>query len=449
MTIENNKKLLDYAKYLWLKEKKFIPFPYILLNSSILLNKCYDTIFPLLNKESLKINFFLLKNYVAKYQQHPVLRIWGDGMNIGGLNKVLSKSTEEQSGVMISKEGMRRSDKFLQLSALIMQKNLLENNMESFLFREGADEIGGIVTEGNFAIIQDIINKTNAEIHEKAQCLKIDSIPHSKYEGRYGSMFICDYAPVDKKMYQDKIIEDKVKILSKQFNNQNPECINYDDNFIYSYEQNINKLLSEYQSKIELVSYKNNDIELFKKFMVNTFGSDIKTSEMLQNDLLALENISNKFVVVLQQNNMKGVNDMYGHTKADRIHNLLTAKILMEMKALTNADGYKLCSEYASTSNKILIIFDAKNEKNANDILSQALKSTDNFIQHLGLKNLKHPHNSKKDGVFFIYHLEKLKCHFMSNREIEKYKSDLTKNLMIKEDSNFIIPFNLNRGKNK
>lgn len=50
-------------------------------------------------------------------------------------------------------------------------------------------------------------------------------------------------------MYQDKIIEDKVKILSKQFNNQNPECINYDDNFIYSYEQNINKLLSEYQSK--------------------------------------------------------------------------------------------------------------------------------------------------------------------------------------------------------
>ena len=34
MTIENNKKLLDYAKYLWLKEKKFIPFPYILLNSS-------------------------------------------------------------------------------------------------------------------------------------------------------------------------------------------------------------------------------------------------------------------------------------------------------------------------------------------------------------------------------------------------------------------------------
>lgn len=141
MTIENNKKLLDYAKYLWLKEKKFIPFPYILLNSSILLNKCYDTIFPLLNKESLKINFFLLKNYVAKYQQHPVLRIWGDGMNIGGLNKVLSKSTEEQSGVMISKEGMRRSDKFLQLSALIMQKNLLENNMESFLFREGADEI--------------------------------------------------------------------------------------------------------------------------------------------------------------------------------------------------------------------------------------------------------------------------------------------------------------------
>ena len=61
MTIENNKKLLDYAKYLWLKEKKFIPFPYILLNSSILLNKCYDTIFPLLNKESLKINFFLLK----------------------------------------------------------------------------------------------------------------------------------------------------------------------------------------------------------------------------------------------------------------------------------------------------------------------------------------------------------------------------------------------------
>ena len=185
MTIENNKKLLDYAKYLWLKEKKFIPFPYILLNSSILLNKCYDTIFPLLNKESLKINFFLLKNYVAKYQQHPVLRIWGDGMNIGGLNKVLSKSTEEQSGVMISKEGMRRSDKFLQLSALIMQKNLLENNMESFLFREGADEIGGIVTEGNFAIIQDIINKTNAEIHEKAQCLKIDSIPHSKYEGRY------------------------------------------------------------------------------------------------------------------------------------------------------------------------------------------------------------------------------------------------------------------------
>ena len=89
------------------------------------------------------------------------------------------------------------------------------------------------------------------------------------------------------------------------------------------------------------------------------------------------------------------------------------------------------------------------NEKNANDILSQALKSTDNFIQHLGLKNLKHPHNSKKDGVFFIYHLEKLKCHFMSNREIEKYKSDLTKNLMIKEDSDFIIPFNLNRGKNK
>lgn len=39
MTIENNKKLLDYAKYLWLKEKKFIPFPYILLNSSILLKK--------------------------------------------------------------------------------------------------------------------------------------------------------------------------------------------------------------------------------------------------------------------------------------------------------------------------------------------------------------------------------------------------------------------------
>ena len=38
---------------------------------------------------------------------------------------------------------------------------------------------------------------------------------------------------------------------------------------------------------------------------------------------------------------------------------------------------------------------------------------------------------------------------FMSNREIEKYKSDLTKNLMIKEDSDFIIPFNLNRGKNK
>lgn len=101
-------------------------------------------------------------------------------MNIGGLNKVLSKSTEEQSGVMISKEGMRRSDKFLQLSALIMQKNLLENNMESFLFREGADEIGGIVTEGNFAIIQDIINKTNAEIHEKAQCLKIDSISSLK-----------------------------------------------------------------------------------------------------------------------------------------------------------------------------------------------------------------------------------------------------------------------------
>ncbi len=90
-----------------------------------------------------------------------------------------------------------------------------------------------------------------------------------------------------------------------------------------------------------------------------------------------------------------------------------------------------------------------KMKKNANDILSQALKSTDNFIQHLGLKNLKHPHNSKKDGVFFIYHLEKLKCHFMSNREIEKYKSDLTKNLMIKEDSDFIIPFNLNRGKNK
>lgn len=39
MTIENNKKLLDYAKYLWLKEKKFIPFPYILLNSSKCLHK--------------------------------------------------------------------------------------------------------------------------------------------------------------------------------------------------------------------------------------------------------------------------------------------------------------------------------------------------------------------------------------------------------------------------
>ena len=448
MTIENNKKLLDYAKYLWSKEKKFIPFPYILLNSKSLLEKCYDTIFPLLNKESLKINLFLLKHYVAKYQQHPVIRIWGDGMNIGGMNKVLSKSTEEQSGVLISKEGMRRSDKFLQLSALIMQKNLLENNMESFLFREGADEIGGIVTEGNFSIIQDVINETNTEIHKKAQYLKIDSIPHSKYERRYGSMFICDYAPVDKKMYQDKIIEDKVKLLSKQFNNQNPERINYDD-FIYSYEQNINKLLTEYQSKIELISYKNNDIELFNEFMINCFGSDIKTSEMLQNDLLALENISNKFVVVLQQNNMKGINDMYGHTKADRIHNLLATKILMEMKTVTNADGYKLCSEYASTSNKILIIFDAKNEKNANDILSISLKNTDNFIQHLGLRNLKHPHNSKKDGVFFIYHLEKLKRQFMSNSEIEKYKSDLTKNLMIKEDSDFIIPFNLNGGINK
>lgn len=39
MIIENNKKLLDYAKYLWLKEKKFIPFPYILLNSSKCLHK--------------------------------------------------------------------------------------------------------------------------------------------------------------------------------------------------------------------------------------------------------------------------------------------------------------------------------------------------------------------------------------------------------------------------
>lgn len=81
--------------------------------------------------------------------------------------------------------------------------------------------------------------------------------------------------------------------------------------------------------------------------MVNTFGSDIKTSEMLQNDLLALENISNKFVVVLQQNNMKGVNDMYGHTKADRIHNLLTAKILMEMKALAKKDVNDIIKNYA------------------------------------------------------------------------------------------------------
>ena len=79
----------------------------------------------------------------------------------------------------------------------------------------------------------------------------------------------------------------------------------------------------------------------------------------------------------------------------------------------------------------------------------ESLKNTDNFIQHLGLRNLKHPHNSKKDGVFFIYHLEKLKRQFMSNSEIEKYKSDLTKNLMIKEDSDFIIPFNLNGGINK
>lgn len=104
MTIEYNKKLLFYAKPLWFKEKKFIPFPYVLLNSNNLLEKCNDTIAPLLNKESLKINLFLLMNYIAKYQQHPVIRLWGDGMNIGCLNKALSKSTEEQSGISIVKK---------------------------------------------------------------------------------------------------------------------------------------------------------------------------------------------------------------------------------------------------------------------------------------------------------------------------------------------------------
>lgn len=48
--------------------------------------------------------------------------------------------------------------------------------MESFLFREGADEIGGIITKGIFTIIEDIINATNEEIHKKAQHLEIDLI---------------------------------------------------------------------------------------------------------------------------------------------------------------------------------------------------------------------------------------------------------------------------------
>ena len=189
MSIEDNKNLLLYARSLWKKHNKFIPFPYVISNEKDILKKSEDVIPCLLNKEAFEINLYLLKRYIKEYPQKQLFRLWGDGVNIGGLNKVLSLSSEEKSGVLISKEGMRRADKFLHLSALVIHKYL--TNYDYYLFREGADEIGGIIICENFIDCKDIVKGINNQIYKYSQMLQLSSVPHTKYPNRYGSMFVC------------------------------------------------------------------------------------------------------------------------------------------------------------------------------------------------------------------------------------------------------------------
>lgn len=217
MSIEDNKNLLLYARSLWKKHNKFIPFPYVISNEKDILKKSEDVIPCLLNKEAFEINLYLLKRYIKEYPQKQLFRLWGDGVNIGGLNKVLSLSSEEKSGVLISKEGMRRADKFLHLSALVIHKYL--TNYDYYLFREGADEIGGIIICENFIDCKDIVKGINNQIYKYSQMLQLSSVPHTKYPNRYGSMFVCACNPITKNFQREKNIEDTVKVYCSQYIN--------------------------------------------------------------------------------------------------------------------------------------------------------------------------------------------------------------------------------------
>lgn len=83
MSIEDNKNLLLYARSLWKKHNKFIPFPYVISNEKDILKKSEDVIPCLLNKEAFEINLYLLKRYIKEYPQKQLFRLWGDGVNIG------------------------------------------------------------------------------------------------------------------------------------------------------------------------------------------------------------------------------------------------------------------------------------------------------------------------------------------------------------------------------
>lgn len=335
MSIEDNKNLLLYARSLWKKHNKFIPFPYVISNEKDILKKSEDVIPCLLNKEAFEINLYLLKRYIKEYPQKQLFRLWGDGVNIGGLNKVLSLSSEEKSGVLISKEGMRRADKFLHLSALVIHKYL--TNYDYYLFREGADEIGGIIICENFIDCKDIVKGINNQIYKYSQMLQLSSVPHTKYPNRYGSMFVCACNPITKNFQREKNIEDTVKVYCSQYSPCN-NLIKYDDEFVFRYEKKIQILLNNNQIDLSKKLYKNNDNTLYKKISEYVFNTDIKSSNSLDNRLLkGLK--SDDFIVALQQNNMKGLNEKYGHNRADRIHNILASRVLMEIQKQTKAEG--------------------------------------------------------------------------------------------------------------
>ena len=157
-----------------------------------------------------ELNLALIQEHMAKGDlRDPVHYLGSDVSNLRGLNIALSgEDIGTPDDFSITPEGRQRTNQFLKMFSNIMQDEVetalqekygAESSSRSMYFRDGGDELSGLV----IGLSGNEMTRVQDRIHERIETLMektgLDTIIHPKYpyfNARAGAGLACSYTPV-------------------------------------------------------------------------------------------------------------------------------------------------------------------------------------------------------------------------------------------------------------